>query len=214
MSSHDIAETVQMYGEFKETDTSQIIDNRSLGYTRVTIERPLRLRYQMTLVDKARFLDACPHLLDDVQAIDKVLGRAPQGDWNVVWRRVADLLRARKSQWKTSEQKLFRTVFTLKDPEAAPVGKNTQEDAYEADPDLRDSENVPLDEDVDAYFEREVRPHLPDAWMDRTKDRVGYEINFNRFFYKHTMPRPLDQINAELKSAEEDILKLLQQVTE
>ena len=68
--------------------------------------------------------------------------------------------------------------------------------------------------DIDAYFEREVRPHVPDAWMDRTKDKVGYEINFNRHFYKYTPPRPLEEIDAELKQAEDEIMRLLREVTE
>ena len=63
---------------------------------------------------------------------------------------------------------------------------------YEPDADLRDFENVPLKDDIDAYFSREVRPHVPDAWMDRSKDKVGYEVNFNRHFYKYTPPRPLE----------------------
>ena len=58
---------------------------------------------------------------------------------------------------------------------------------------------MPLKVDIDAYFEREVRPHVPDAWMDRSKDKVGYEINFNRHFYKYTPPRALEVIDAELK---------------
>ena len=68
--------------------------------------------------------------------------------------------------------------------------------------------------DIDAYFAREVKPHVPDAWMDRNKDRTGYEVNFNRHFYKYTPPRPLKKINADLKEAEEEILRLLQEVTE
>lgn len=83
----------------------------------------------------------------------------------------------------------------------------------EPDPDLRNIENVPLKEDIDAYFDREVRPHVPDAWMDRAKDKVGYEINFNRHFYKYTPPRPLEEIDAELKQAEEEIMRLLREVT-
>ena len=151
----------------------------------MTVERPLRLRYQMTLEDKARFLDACPHLLDDIQAIDKGLGREPQRDWNGVWSHIEDLLHERKSRWKATEQKLFRSVFTQKDPEAEPVSKGGRlpaiasaksgDDGYEPDSDLRDFENVPLKDDIDAYYEREVRPHVPDAWMDRSKDKVGYE---------------------------------------
>jgi hypothetical protein len=64
----------------------------------------------MTIEDKARFFDACPHLLDDVQAIDKVLGREPQRDWNAVWAHIEELLRTRKSRWKAPEQKLFPNV--------------------------------------------------------------------------------------------------------
>ena len=69
-----------------------------------------------------------------------------------------------------------------------------------------------LKDDIDAYFEREVRPHVSDAWMDRSKDNVGYEINFNRHFYRYTPPRPLEEIDAELKQAEEEILRLLREV--
>jgi type I restriction enzyme M protein len=58
-----------------------------------------------------------------------------------------------------------------------------------------------------------VRPHVPDAWMDRSKDNVGYEIDFNRYFYRYTPPRPLEEIDAELKRAEEEILRLLREVT-
>jgi type I restriction enzyme M protein len=178
----------------------------------------------MTIEDKARFLDACPHLLDDVQAIDKALDREPQRDWNAVWARIEELLRTRKSRWKAPEQKLFRNVFTQKDPEAEPVRLSSPSGrgawgegvafAYEPDPNLRDFENVPLRDNIDAYFEREVRPHVPDAWMDRSKDKVGYEINFNRHFYKYTPPRPQEEIDGELKQAEEEIMKLLREVTE
>ena len=80
---------------------------------------------------------------------------------------------------------------------------------FEADADLRDFENVPLEDDVDNYFEREVKPHVPDAWMDRSKDKVGYEINFNQHFYVFTPPRSLAEIDADLKRAEEDVVRLL-----
>jgi len=174
----------------------------------------LKLRYQMTLEDKARFLDAAPHLLDDVQAIDKELGREPHLDWNAVWVNIEKLLKKRGSPWKTSEEKLFRSVFTLKDTAAKPVEKAGRGPGFEADADLRDFENIPLKEDIDAYFEREVLPHIPDAWMDRAKDKVGYEINFNRHFYRFTPPRRLTEIDADLKKAEEEILRLLREVTE
>ena len=205
---------VRLYGEEVEGEVSKVFDNADFGYTRVTVERPLRLTYRMTLDDKARFLDACPQLLDDVQAIDKELGRDPHNAWDVVWSRISTLLQSRNSRWKAHEKKIFRSVFTQKDPDAEPVASTGRAPGYEPDPALRDFEMVPLKDDIHAYFEREVRPHVPDAWMDRGKDRVGYEINFNRHFYKYTPPRPLEVIDAELREAEQRIMTLLRDVTE
>jgi type I restriction enzyme M protein len=200
---------------------SKVFDNADFGYTRVTIERPLRLRYQMTTDDKARFLDACPHLLGDVQAIDQLLGREPRLDWPATWDEIEALLKKRGSRWKATEQKLFRSVFTQRDAKAKAVALPSPargrgaggEGGDEADADLRDFENVPLTEDVDAYFEREVKPHVPDAWMDRAKDKVGYEINFNRHFYVFTPPRALADIDRDLKAAEDHIVCLLKDLT-
>ena len=214
IAADQIKEIVQLYGRFEDGERSKLFDNADFGYTRVTVEQPLRLRYQMTIEDKSRFLDACPYLLDDVQAIDKTLGREPSYDWNATWESIADLLHERQSRWKKVEQRLFRDVFTEKDPQAEPVRKDGREDGYEPDTALRDFENVPLKDDIDAYFEREVAPHVPDAYMDRDKDKVGYEINFNRHFYKYTPPRPLEEIDADLKKAEEKIMRLLREVTE
>ncbi len=214
MTNAQIAEIVKLYARQGDGESSKIFDNADFGYTRVTVERPLRLRYELTSEDKARFLDACPHLLDDVQAIDKALGRRPQRDWNVVWNRIEELLHKRTSSWKKSEKSLFRSVLTQKDPQAEPVWKSERKDGFEPDADLRDFENVPLKDEIDVYFEREVRPHVPDAWIDRTKDKVGYEVNFNRHFYKYMPPRRLETIDADLKRAEDEILRLLREVTE
>lgn len=208
-----LADIVKCYGVFGERGISKIFDNEDFGYTRVTIERPLRLRYQMTVEDKARFLDACPHLLDDVQAIDEALGRQPQYSWNVSWARIEGVLRKRGSRWKAPEQKLFRTVFTQKDPQAEPVLKGKRKGGYEPDPELRDFENIPLKKDVNAHFQLEVLPHVPDAFMDRSKDKVGYEINFNRHFYRFMPPRLLEEIDSDLKQVEEEIIRLLKEVT-
>jgi len=91
----------------------------------------------------------------------------------------------------------------------------------EADPELRDTENVPLHEDIEAFFEREVKPYVPDAWINTAirdqKDgmvgRVGYEINFNRYFYKYTPPRPLEDIDADIRAIEQDIVRMLAEIT-
>jgi type I restriction enzyme M protein len=79
----------------------------------------------------------------------------------------------------------------------------------EPDAELRDTENVPLSEDVDAYFKREVLPHASDAWIDSSKSKVGYEVPFNRHFYVFQPPRPLSTLNQELKSVTDKILKMI-----
>ena len=207
-----IDEIVRLYGRFGSSDRSKIFDNADFGFTRVTVERPLRLRYQMTTDDKARFLDACPHLLDDIQAIDEALGRELIRDWNAVWAHIEDMLHENGSRWKATERSLFRSVFAEKAPDAKPVSTGARDGGYEPDPALRDFENVPLKYDLDTYFGREVRPHVPDAWMDRSQDKIGYEINFNRHFYKYMPPRPLEIIDAELNQAEAEIARLLREV--
>ena len=77
------------------------------------------------------------------------------------------------------------------------------------DADLRDTENVPLDQDVETYFKREVLPHAPDAWIDHEKTKVGYEIPFNRHFYVFKPPRPLSEIDAELKVVTDRIVAMI-----
>ena len=211
IAADQIEEIVCLYGRFEDGERSKVFDNADFGYTRVSVERPLRLRYRMTVENKARFLDACPHLLDDVQAIDEALGREWMRDWNVVRERVANLLHDRKSRWTQKERKLFRDVFTEKDLEATQVLNGA--DQYEPDPALRDLENVALNQDIEAYFEHEIRPHVPDAWLDRDKDKIGYEISFNRHFYEYMPPRPLAEIDADLKETEAEIMRLLHEVT-
>jgi type I restriction enzyme M protein len=206
ITDSQIADIVNLYGRQTDGETSRTFDNADFGYTRVTVERPLRLRYQMTLEDKARFLDACPHLLDDAQAIDKALGREPQRDWNAVWSRIDGSAARAQVALEGERAEALPQRLHAKGPEAEPVARSGRDDGHEPIADLRDFENVPLKEDVDAYFEREVRPHVPDAWMDRAKDKVGYEINFNRHFYKYTPPRgaeALEVIDAELKATAE-----------
>ena len=206
ISEAQIADIVRLYGEFAEGPASKIFANKAFGYTRVTVERPLRLRFEITDKTRAMFLQAFPHLAADLVAIEAAVP-AVSPDWPAVLKQVDGVLAQRGSKWKAPEKKGFRSVFAHVDPTAEPA-------PGEPDPDLRDFENVPLLEDVDAYFEREVKPHVPDAWMDRGKDKVGYEIGFNRYFYRYTPPRALEAIDAELKAAEAEILKLLAEVTE
>jgi len=235
MGEEDLAIVVREYGEFVETETSKIFENEDFGYNRVPIERPVRLLYQMDLDRKSRFLDAVPHLLDDVQVIDRELGREPRPDWSEFERLMTDLLKRRSSRWKKAEQKLFRDVFTDREPEAKPVilkeRKATGEPnsrvwgwfpvvgqkierMYEADSKLRDAENINLQDEIVRYFLEEVEPHVSDAWADGENIRSAYEINLNRYFYKYTPPRPLAEIDADIKRMEEEIIRLLREVTE
>ena len=80
------------------------------------------------------------------------------------------------------------------------------------DPSLRDTESIPLGEDIEAYFRREVLPHVPDAWMDRAKDKVGYEISFTRYFYKHQMLRSLEEIKADILNLQSETEGLLREI--
>jgi hypothetical protein len=119
--------------------------------------------------------------------------------------------------------KAILDALSEKDPDAEPV-RDTK-GRLESDTDLRDYENVPLTEDVFDYFEREVKPHVPDAYIDEnyTDDddflgdgevgRVGYEINFNRYFYEYTPPRTLDEIEEDIRAVESDIVDMLREVT-
>ncbi|TAJ83442.1 MAG: SAM-dependent DNA methyltransferase [Gallionellaceae bacterium] len=93
----------------------------------------------------------------------------------------------------------------------ASKGKNKGQP--EPDAELRDTENVPLKESIEDYFQREVLPHVPDAWIDHSKTKVGYEIPLNRHFYRYEAPRELEVIEGEIKALEEDIMRLLKEVT-
>ena len=104
--------------------------------------------------------------------------------------------------------------------ETAAICRDSKGNA-EPDPELRDTESVPLSESIEAFFEREVKPHVPDAWIDTDKrdpkdgevGMVGYEINFNRYFYRYTPPRPLEVIEADIREIETDIMRMLAEVT-
>jgi type I restriction enzyme M protein len=104
----------------------------------------------------------------------------------------------------------------LRDGAGEPVlgVKGKQKGKPQPDSALRDSENVPLVEDIRAYFEREVLPHVPDAWIDEEKNKVGYEIPFNRHFYVFEPPRSLHSIDEELRAVSANIMKMLEELAE
>jgi type I restriction enzyme M protein len=108
--------------------------------------------------------------------------------------------------------KALRDTVGIRDPEGeVQLLKGGEK---EPDGELRDYESVPLGEDVEEYLKREVHPHVPDAWVDHTKMRVGYEIPFTRHFYVYEPPRSLAEIDSDLKALEAEIQALLNEVTE
>lgn len=233
MNDEHIAAVVHDYCQCTNTATSKIFGNDDFGYNHVPIERPLRLLYQMNVERKSLFLDTMPHLLDDIQAIDRKLGRTPRTDWSEFDTLMKELLEQRNSRWRASEYKLFREVFTDREPDAEPVILKERkargnvdervwgwfpcphraiERMYEPDIQLRDFENIQLKTNIVHYFRQRVEPYVPDAWADREKIRSAYEINFNRHFYEYIHPRSLTDIDFDLKQVRENIIRLLDQV--
>lgn len=182
-SEAEIRDLLRLHERFEETEArSRIVPNEALGYLRVVVERPLRLTYRMTGERKFRFLNACPELVDDLQALDRALGRERQRDWNDVRRRIEEVLAARDTKWTKPQRRIFRRTFTETDPAAVPVRDDAEDAGYEPDPKLRSYEEAPLAERVETWFDRCVRPHAPDAWMTRSRQAVGYRIRFEDFF--------------------------------
>ncbi len=220
---------------------AKVFPTTAFGYRKVTIERPLRLNFQASPERIARLDDArafqnlaVSRLKDpDEKAAAEAAGqRTQQAIRDMLATLPQTLFTDRAAFLPVFEQAVKKAGVRLAAPvkravldalserdEAAAICRD-EDDQPEADPELRDTENVPLGEDVQAFFEREVRPHVPDAWVNETirdaKDGgigiVGYEINFNRYFYRYTPPRPLEEIEADIKAVEADVLKLLKEV--
>ena len=195
----------------------KIFSTRDFGYHRITVERPLKLRFEITEDTLAALESSKPLAKWDgrdayVSAVRGLLGTV----WWTKKEASAALLAAARSSgalWPStaSYQKAIWSAVSVSDPEGEV--QKSKDGSPEPDPDLRDYENVPLDEDIDAYFAREVTPHVPDAWIDHAKTKIGYEIPFTRHFYVYTPPRPLAEIDAELRDLESQIQKLLGEVT-
>jgi type I restriction enzyme M protein len=128
---------------------------------------------------------------------------------------VADTIKEKKLKLDNKAQKAISNAITWKNEDAEPVIKKIGKDGtilYDPDPDLRDTENVPLDEDIETYFEREVLQHVPDAWIDHNKTVKGYEISFTRYFYKYVPPRSIEEITAEILQIEKETDGILNEI--
>jgi type I restriction enzyme M protein len=230
--------TFLLYGKEKALVVSKLFDNDDFGYHKITVERPLRLNFQATAERIARLeeqtafknLAASSKKNEIVRQQEIEAGKARQqtirdllaafaeqhGDTLFKDRKqfllaLRDIDRARGVKLAAPELKAVLAALGERD-ETAAICRDKQGNP-EPDTDLRDTETVPLKESIEDYFRREVLPHLPDAWIDHSKTKVGYEIPLNRHFYRYEPPRELAEIEAEIKVLEGEILDLLREVT-
>ncbi|MBA1445072.1 MAG: type I restriction-modification system subunit M [Chromatiales bacterium] len=216
LPEESLAEIARLYAAFETDDLSKVFDATDFGYRRITVERPLQLSfYPKDKTRRAALTEDKPwaRWTDDRQdEISKALDHCE------------DKFTDRKEfvaalpKLKPAELKLLQKHLGEHD-ETAEYCRDKKGNS-EPNPDLRDNENVPLLENINDYFQREVIPHVPDAWVDTGKRDaldgevgiVGYEIPFNRHFYQYVPPRSLEEIDADLDKVSAEIMELLQEV--
>ena len=227
-------------GEQREVVVSRVYPTTHFGFRKIAVERPLRLDFQASperiarLDDQRAFTNlAVSRKRGDAKVKDEEAGRARQAAIRSTLGSLpatlfldreafdAELSRAAEAanfKLTASVRKAILSALSDRNRDAE-ICRDRDGDP-EPDPELRDTENVPLREDVESFFVREVKPHVPDAWID-TKRRdpqdgevgiVGYEINFNRYFYEYRPPRPLEDIEADIQQVERDIVTMLREV--
>jgi len=222
ITDEQIDELVRLYGRFEETRQSKIFPINAFGYRRITVERPLRLNFQTSAERIGKVLEEKAIVKlgsDGWQPIQRALKSM---DAEVVHRNRDVFSKLLKQALKqqgvvpaAAELKALLNALGERDPEADICMSKGQP---EADSGLRDNENVPLGESVYDYFEREVKPHVPDAWIDESKTDaqdgevgiVGFEIPFNRHFYVFQPPRPLEEIDRDLKACTDRIKQMIE----
>jgi type I restriction enzyme M protein len=237
------AEIVRILKSFKEDAYSKIYPTAFFGYRKITVERPLRLNFQASserihrLDEHSAFTNLAVSKKKDpsVREAEEKDGRARQEEIkNLLQGLPGTVYKNRERFWElaeTSAQKehvklssvMKKTILSAlsERDETAEICRD-ETGHPEADPELRDTENVPLGEDIHEFFEREVKPHVPLAWIntairdhkDNEVGKVGYEINFNRYFYTYNPPRPLEEIEGDIKKIEGEIMAMLREVAE
>ena len=223
--------------QWKQLVVSKVFDNEDFGFHKITVERPLRLNFHASperlarLEEETAFKNLAVSTKKDEAArqVDIAAGKKRQqhirdllaafaqrhpeqiDDRKVFLEKLKPIDRELAVRLSAPELKAVVSALSERD-ENAEICRNRDGEA-EPDAELRDTENVPLKESIQAYFEREVLPHVPDAWVDHSKTKVGYEIPLNRHFYRYEPPRDLAVIAAEIKDLEADIIRLLAEVT-
>lgn len=224
ISDSQIDEITCIYDGLVDSDRSIMLDNDEFGYQRVVVERPKRVRFEggPAAVERLK--------AHDDWADERAVRKSSMDEADEIRTEVIDTLAAMPSEgmslqdataklesldaWKPLLKKAREAVLDavfVEDPDGEPLVDADGE--VIADTDKRDYENVPLTEDIDEYMEREVLPHVPDAWVDKDRTEVGYEIPFTRHFYSYEPPRPLEEIDADIREVEQEILELLGEVT-
>jgi len=227
ISDEQMRQIANIYASAEAGELSRMLDYRQFGYRRIKVLRPLRMRLHITLEALTKLNDekAWAKLADQQQAgwqaaLEAHLGQIQPVSWIDDF--IDQALGAQPALGKVGKpfNKALLNALGVRDADGEPV--EDRDGNLVADPELTDYENVPLSEDIRDYLAREVLPHVPDAWIDESfrddKDgevgRVGFEINFNRYFYRYVPPRQLEEIDAELKQVEAEIAALLGEVTE
>ncbi|AOM84472.1 type I restriction-modification system subunit M [Salisediminibacterium beveridgei] len=234
ISQDQINEIIKMYGDYQEGEHVKIFDNEDFGFQKITVERPLKLNFK---VDDERIERLHEQKAFQNLATSKKKGEAGEKEVEAGQKKQQAILGAlqtlqdgtlyknRDAFTKALKNALKQAGVDAKAPmlkailaalgerdETADVCLKNSKGELEADPELRDTENVPLKEDIHEYVEREVLPHVPDAWIDEDKTKIGYEIPFTRHFYKYEQLRPSDEIKAEIQELEASILEKLKKV--
>lgn len=225
ITDDQISELVRLYGNFEQNAQSKIFPIDAFGYRRITVERPLRLNFQASAERIAKVLEekalqkldraAQQHLLAVLQAMDASVLHRNREQFSKLLKKA---LTTHGVSLSTPELKALLNALSERDVKADIC---TTKDQPEADAGLRDNENVPLGESVYEYFTREVLPHVPDAWIDESKTDaldgevgiVGFEIPFNRHFYVFQPPRPLAEIDRDLKACTNIIKKMIEELS-
>ena len=242
ISDVQIGEITQMFLDFNENEKVKIFNTEDFGFRKIRVERPLRLNFEANperidrLKEEYYFQKLAKSRKKDKvkRAEEEAAGREEQ-------QKILDMLNSLPKE-RFTDRKIFLKVLnktaidagislssSIKKAILSALGEQDENATIcrdskgnpESDTDLRDYENVPINEDVWEYFEREVKPYAPDAWIDETYTdeldaeigRVGYEINFNRYFYEYEPPRPLEEIEADIHIMQEEIIKMLKEIT-
>ncbi|MBU4075288.1 MAG: type I restriction-modification system subunit M [Euryarchaeota archaeon] len=242
LSADDIQRIMASFSAFEENEQSKIFPNAALGYWKISVERPLRLKVEFTAATRARFKKACAEAKEEPLAnltdlLADTVGHGPHTDFNKFMAEVEKAADKNGLKLNAKRLKLLQSALAEKDETAAPVIKKIHKHGkmevdplhgrfpitmdgkpcvveYEPDSDLRDSEQVPLLEDggIEAFFRREVLPHVPDAWIDEEETKIGYEISFTRYFYKPQPLRTLAEISADIMALEKETGGLLGEI--